>query len=55
MKYLQEFLEENRGTSQLYDGDLESDFWRFLGQVQLAAKENPVGFEIDLRRPRYPK
>ncbi len=32
-----------------YNGDLESDFLRLLGEVYKAAKDNPVGVEIDFR------
>ena len=31
----------------LYEGDLEADFLRILGQIQKAAIESPVGVEID--------
>jgi len=48
-------LENFRRSKQIfltpYRGDLESDFLRFLGQVQRAAKENPLDVEIDLRKP----
>ena len=33
----------------LYEGDLESDFLRALGEIQRAAKEKPLGLEIDFR------
>jgi len=33
----------------LYEGDLEGDFLRILGQIQKAAIESPVGVEIDFR------
>ncbi len=33
----------------LYEGDLETDFLRILGQIQEAARAVPVGIEIDLR------
>ena len=33
----------------LYEGDLETDFLRILGQVQEAARALPVGVEIDFR------
>ena len=50
LKCLQEFLGEKRNMLQPYRGDLESDFLSFLGQVQRAAKENPLDVEIDLRK-----
>lgn len=33
----------------LYEGDLEADFLRSLGQIQRAAREKPLGVEIDFR------
>lgn len=33
----------------LYNGDLEIDFLRLLGEIQKAARENPVGLEFDFR------
>lgn len=33
----------------LYEGDLERDFLRVLGQIQRAATESPVGAEIDFQ------
>ncbi len=32
-----------------YEGDLETDFLRILGQIQKEAAEKPVGVEIDFR------
>ena len=49
-KYLRRFQEQNRYKVQSYGGDLESDFLRFLGQVQRVAKENPVDVEVDFRK-----
>jgi len=48
---LQKFLDEYKHWSNewLYDGDLEADFLRLLGQIQKAARENPVGVEADFR------
>ena len=47
MECVHKFQEENRDKPQLYKGDLEADFLKFLGQVQKAAKENPVDVEFD--------
>ena len=33
----------------LYEGDLETDFLRSLGEIRQAARENPLGIEIDFR------
>jgi hypothetical protein len=33
-----------------YEGDLEADYLRILGQIQKAAKEEPVGIEMDFRK-----
>lgn len=51
MASLRKFLDEYKHQSyqQLYDGDLETDFLRILGQIQKAARENPVGVEADFR------
>ena len=51
MASLQEFLDEYKHWSHewLYDGDLETDFLRSLGEIQRAARENPVGIETDFR------
>jgi hypothetical protein len=35
---------------QSYQGDLEKDYLRFLGQIQNAARDNPVGIEVDFRK-----
>ena len=45
------FLEEYKRWPRdwLYEGDLETDFLRVLGQIQQAAREMPVGVEIDFR------
>jgi len=47
--YLQKFQEQNRNKSQSYEGDLETDFLRILGQIQREAREQPVGVETDFR------
>ncbi|MFC2060735.1 hypothetical protein ACFLTZ_06610 [Chloroflexota bacterium] len=51
MSLLREFLDESKHQSyrQLYEGDLETDYLRSLGQIQRAARENPVGVEADIR------
>ena len=51
MASLRKFLDEHKHWSHewLYDGDLETDFLRILGQIQRAAREMPVGVEIDFR------
>jgi hypothetical protein len=49
MRYLQKFQSENTYWPQPYEGDLETDFLRILGQVQKLAKENPVGIRADFR------
>jgi hypothetical protein len=46
-KSLDEHKREHR--SWLYEGDLEADFLRLLGQIQSAAREKPLGIEIDFR------
>lgn len=48
---LEKFLDEYRRWSHewLYAGDLETDFLRLLGQIQSAAREKPVGLEIDFQ------
>ena len=49
MASLQQFLDEYKHQSyqQLYEGDLEADFLRILGQIQKEAGEKTVGVEID--------
>jgi hypothetical protein len=47
LKCLHDFLEQNQGEPQTYEGDLEADYLRFLAKVQKAAKENPVDVEFD--------
>ena len=51
MASLRKFLDEYKHWSHkwLYNGDLETDFLRLLGQIQRAARENPMGVEIDFR------
>ena len=45
-------IEENARYSRkwIYKGDLETDFLRVLGEIQKAAKENPVEVEADFRK-----
>jgi hypothetical protein len=51
MASLQKLLDEHKHGSHewLYDGDLEADFLRLLGQIRRAAREKPAGAEIDFR------
>jgi len=51
MASLRKFLDEykHRSDQQLYEGDLEADFLRSLGEIQKAARENPVEVEADFR------
>ncbi|MBT9162432.1 MAG: hypothetical protein DDT27_00990 [Dehalococcoidia bacterium] len=51
MESLRKFLDEYKHWSQewLYDGDLEADFLRLLGQIQRVAREKPMEVEIDFR------
>ena len=48
---MRKFLDEHKYMSHewLYDGDLETDFLRSLGEIQRAARKKPVGVEIDFR------
>lgn len=51
MASLRKFLDEYKRWSYewLYEGDLEADFLRCLGEIQKAAREKPVGVEADFR------
>ena len=51
MAALQEFRDEyrHRPSQQIYEGDLETDYLRSLGEIQKAAREKPVGVEADFR------
>jgi len=51
MASLRKFLDEYKHQSyqQLYEGDLETDFLRSLGEIQRAAREMPVEVEADFR------
>jgi hypothetical protein len=46
---LRDFLVDYKRWSRdwLYTGDLEADLLRLLGEIQKAAKQNPLGIEID--------
>ena len=44
---LQRFIDENRNEIDLYQGDLQAEFFNFLGEVQKAAQKDPIHFEID--------
>ncbi len=49
---LRKFLDDYKRWSHdwMYKGDLETDFLRSLGQIQKAAKKEPVGIEMDFRK-----
>ena len=51
MASLRKFLDEYKHGSQewLYNGDLEADFLRLLGQIQRVAREKPMGVEINFQ------
>jgi hypothetical protein len=51
MESLRFFLDEHKRWSPewLYNGDLETDYLRLLGQIQREAREMPVELEIDFR------
>jgi hypothetical protein len=42
-----QFKAESRAELELYAGDLETDFYMFLGQVRKTAMAEPLGVEID--------
>ena len=52
MASLQASMAEHRHVfrSGPYEGDLEGDFLRSLGEIQRSARETPVRVEIDFRR-----
>jgi hypothetical protein len=50
IKYFRKFQIWNKQDVQEYAGDLETDFLRFLGQVQNLVKEQPVDVEVDFRK-----
>ena len=43
---LQRFIDENRSEIDLYEGDLESDFFTFLGEVHQDAQKNSLNIEL---------
>ena len=47
MKCVRDFQEQNQDEPRKYEGDLETDYLKFLVKVQKAAKENPVDVEFD--------
>ena len=49
MTSLRKFLDERKHWSHewLYNVDLETDFVRLFGQIQRAAREKPIGVEIN--------
>jgi hypothetical protein len=50
IKYLKKFQIGHSRDVQDYTGDLETEFLRFLAQVQKLAKEQPVDVEVDFRK-----
>jgi hypothetical protein len=52
MNNFREYQKWNKREVQEYNGDLETDFLKFLGQVQRLAKEQPVEIEVDFRKRR---
>ena len=51
MESFKKFLHDHKHFHYdwLYEGDLETDFLRILGEIHRAANESPVGFDIDFR------
>ncbi|MFC1905007.1 hypothetical protein ACFLXT_04540, partial [Chloroflexota bacterium] len=49
MVYLRRFQKQNRNKLNSYEGDLETDYLRSLGEIQGATRENPLGVEADFR------
>jgi hypothetical protein len=49
-------VEENQKYSAKwqYEGDLERDFLRTLGEIENRARETPPGIEIDFRKRQTP-
>jgi hypothetical protein len=41
------FIEENNDEVKLYPGDLEADYFKFLGEVQKSAQEYPLNLELN--------
>jgi hypothetical protein len=56
MRYTMAFLQASMAEHEHlfrggpYEGDLEADFLRSLGEIQRSAREMPVRVEIDFRR-----
>lgn len=51
MASYRKFLDEHKlgARGWLYEGDLEADFLRSLGEIQKVAREKPLGIEFDFR------
>ena len=47
MKSLYKYRDLNKDKPQIYEGNLEADYLKFLAKVQKTAKENPVDVEFD--------
>jgi hypothetical protein len=52
MQVLQRFIKDHNrwGFKWLYEGDLEIDFLKALGQAQRMVKDKPVAVEVDFRK-----
>jgi hypothetical protein len=49
LKCVHDFQEQNQDEPRKYEGDLEADYLKFLGNVQKAAKENPVDVKFEFQ------
>ena len=54
MAFFRAWIEEQKhlARTEPYEGDLETDFLRSLGEIQRSAKEKPVQIEMDFRKRR---
>ena len=54
MAFFRISMEEQKRLPRMkpYEGDLETDFLRSLGDIQRSAKKKPVEVEIDFRKRR---
>ncbi len=52
MGYLEKCRSEIRDSPLPYPGDLEADFFGFLGRVQKAGREEPANTEADFKKER---
>ena len=52
MAFLRMCMDEHKRLSRVetYEGDLEADFLRSLGEIQRSAREMPIHVEIDFGR-----